>query len=300
MIGLSRIIATGRAIVVRLVLLGLFAVVAPFGPWIVPVEATEIVEWRNVPISIVLNVGEERVLAFPDHVQVGVPPILRPASFRTQSTGGTVLWLARRPFDSQRLQVRLLSTGHVMLFDVTAVEGAGARSGVPASVLEPIQVSFPDVAWDLRAQVLNEGALAQSHALAPSRALALTPVVLTRFAAQQLYAPQRLLTDLPGIRRVPMGASDVIFLYRHDQVIASPLGSWQGGGFYVTAVKLSNVGSKRVLLDPRLLKGRFISATFQHNSLGPADSRSETTSVYLITDRPFIASILSANSGNED
>ncbi len=291
MIGLSRIIATARAIVVRLVLLGLFAlfaVVAPLGPWIVPVEATEIVEWRNVPISIVLNVGEERVLAFPDHVQVGVPPTLRPASFRTQSTGGTVLWLARRPFDSQRLHVRLLSTGHVMLFDVTAVEGAGAHSGVPAPVLEPIQVSFPATAWEPRAQGLNEGVPA------------LTPVALTRFAAQQLYAPQRLLTDLPGIRRVPMGAPDLVSLYRHDQVIAKPLGSWQGGGFYVTAVKLSNGGSKRVLLDPRLLRGRFISATFQHNSLGPADSRSETTSVYLITDRPFIASILLANSGNED
>jgi len=289
MIGLSRVIATGRAIVVRLVLLTSL---------VAPVNATEIVEWRNVPISIVLNVGEERVLAFPDHVQVGLPPTLRPDSFRTQSTGGTVLWLARRRFESQRLQVRLLSTGHVMLFDVTAVEGAGAPALV--SALEPIQVSFPDTAWDLRTNALNEGAPAQS------RVPVLTPVALTRFAAQQLYAPERLLIDRPGIRRVPMGATDSVSVYRHDQLIADPLGSWQGGGLYVTAVKLTNSSRDRVFLDPRLLKGRFISATFQHNSLGPADSRSETTCVYLVTDRPFVASIFSAgsmnldHSGNED
>ena len=271
--GLSRQFAIGRAIAVRLVLLT---------PWVFAVSATEVVEWRNVPISILLHVGEERVLAFPDHVQVGVPPSLTANRFRTQSTGGTVLWLAQQPFESQRIQVRMFNTGHVMLFDVTAIEGASN------SALEPVQVSFPDTVGGLSTTGRN--------AAAP----ALTPVALTRFAAQQLYAPQRLLANVPGIRRVPMGAPDSISLYRDDVVIANPLGSWQGGGIYVTAVKLTNAGPQRVLLDPRLLKGRFISATFQHNSLGPAASRSDTTCVYLVTDRPFMASTLSTNAVSRD
>ena len=264
--GLSKQVAMVRAVVVRFVLLNLL------GLLVGTTVATEVV-WRNVPISIVLTVGEERVLAFPDHVQVGVPPALTPDLFQTQSTGGTVLWLARVPFDTQRLQVRLLNSGHVMLFDVTAVEGASAASS------EPVQVTFPETAFDST----DRGPAAGS----------VTPIELTRFAAQQLYAPERLVRDVPGIRRVPMGVPPSVSLYRAAELIANPLGSWQGGGLYVTAIRLQNLGTTRVVLDPRLLKGHFVSATFQHNTLGPVESRSDTTCAYLVTDRPFMASIFS-------
>lgn len=243
--------------------------VAVLSPMVVPAWATQVVEWRNVPISIVLNVGEERVLAFPDHVQVGLPPTLTAAKFRTQSTGGTVLWLAHEPFESHRLQVRLVETGHVMLFDVTAIATEGAE---PA---DAIQVVFPET-------------VRGGTEFGPDDGLSLTPVKLTRFVAQQLYAPARLLQAIPGLRRVPMGTPESVMLYRGDQVSAKPLASWQGGGIYVTAVMLTNLGTKRVLLDPRDLRGRFVAATFQHNSLGPTGSRSDVTSVYLVTDDPFI------------
>jgi integrating conjugative element protein (TIGR03749 family) len=239
------------------------------GAQVAPVEATEVVEWRNVPISIVLTVGEERVLAFPDHVQVGVPASLNAGLLRTQSTGGTVLWLARGPFAAQRVQVRLLNTGHVLLFDVTAVKAPSAHGS------EPIQVTFPEKAAD---------------PVSP----ALTPVSLTRFAAQQLYAPRRLLSEIREIRRVPMGTTVAVPLYQDEDVVAEPLGSWQGGGLYVTAVKLTNRGKSRVSLDPRRLAGHFVSAAFQHNTLGSAGSISETTCVYLVTNRPFTASLFTA------
>lgn len=243
--------------------------------WPLPSQAVQVVEWHNVPISIVLTVGEERALAFPDNVQVGVPASLPQDVFRTESTAGTVLWLARRPFETERLQVRLLSTGRVMLFDVTAVEAKGAPNGSA----EPIQVTFPETVSDPKAAAGGQG---------------LTPIDLTRFAAQELYAPLRVLHDMPGIRRVPMGASETVRVYRDPDVLARPLGSWQGGGLYVTAVELTNLGTARVILDPRLLEGRFLTATFQHNTLGPAKSRLETTCVYLVTDRPFGASITHA------
>jgi len=238
------------------------------------VNATEAVEWRGVPISIVLTVGEERVLAFPDHVQVGLPPGLNGGLLRTQSTGGTVLWLARGPFATNRVQVRLLNTGHVMLFDVTAVEAPDTQGS------EPIQVKFPEAS------------------VGTGSSVALTPVALTRFAAQQLYAPRRLLGEVAVMRRMPMGTTETVALYRADQVLAEPLGSWQGGGLYVTAVKLTNEGKSRVSLDPRRLNGRFIAAAFQHNTLGSAGSISETTCVYLVTDRPFAASLYPSATAN--
>ena len=260
--------------VARLVLLLLYCA------QVLPVANAETVEWRNVPISIVLNVGEERVLAFPYHVQVGVPPTLTPDVFRTQSTGGTALWLARRPFATERLQVRLLSTGHVMLFDVTAVEARKNQTGSA----EPIRVVFLGSTGSADSPDVPAGPLG--------------PVGLTRFAAQQLYAPARVLGDVPRIRRVPMGAPEVVSVYRNDEVIATPLGSWQGEGLYVTAVMLTHTGHRRLILDPRLLKGRFVSAAFQHNSLGPAGSRSDTTCVYLVTQDPFIASIFADPSSD--
>lgn len=233
------------------------------------------VEWRNVPISVVLPVGRERVIAFPDHVQIGVPSSLPPEAFRTQSTGGTALWLARQPFPSQRLHVRLLSTGHVLLIDVTAVEAKDADA-------EPLEIVFPS-------NTMGEGGASPHDEL-------LGPVTLTRFAAQQLYAPERVLRELPGVRRVPMGAPRSVPLYRDDQVTATPLASWQGGDFYVTAVLLTNSGYDRLTLDPRLLKGRFVAATFQHNSLGATRSRSDTTCVYLVTKTPFMVSIITAGA----
>lgn len=237
------------------------------------------VEWRNVPISVVLPVGRERVIAFPDHVQIGVPSTLPPEAFRTQSTGGTALWLARQPFRSQRLHVRLLSTGHMLLFDVTAVEANDADAG-------PLEIVFPS------STVGEDGATALDEPLGP--------VTLTRFAAQRLYAPERVLRELPGVRRVPMGAPKSVPLYRDDQVAATPLASWQGGDFYVTAVLLTHSGHDRLILDPRLLKGRFVAATFQHNSLGAAGSRSDTTCVYVVTKAPFMASIIAAGSEAPD
>ena len=248
-------------------------------------HAEDVIEWQNVPIPVVLTVGEERVLAFPDHVEVGIPAALTPSMFRTQSTGGTVLWLARQPFETQRFQVRLLSTGHVMLLDVTAVL---PRSG---GSKEPVRIVFPDAA-------------VQGRGGDPGVDAALTPVTLTRFAAQQLYAPERVVGDVPGIRRVPMGVPPAIELYRHADIAAQPLASWQGGGYTVTAVKLTNLGRERVFLDPRELRGHFMTATFQHNSLGPAGSASDITCVYLVTDRPFAETILAAvpatRPGDED
>ena len=141
----------------------------------------------------------------------------------------------------------------MLLFDVTAVKAPNAHGS------EPIQVTFPDA----------------SAEAGTARRAALTPVALTQFAAQQLYAPQRLLGEMPDIRRVPMGTTASVPLYRDEDVLAEPLGSWQGGGLYVTAVKLTNRGTSRVSLDPRRLSGYFVSAAFQHNTLGSAGSISE-------------------------
>ena len=43
--------------------------------------------------------------------------------------------------------------------------------------------------------------------------------------------------------------------------------------------------------DPRNLRGRWLTAAFQHNRLHAVGSEADRTVVYLISDRPFAASL---------
>ena len=115
-------------------------------------------------------------------------------------------------------------------------------------------------------------------------------VTLTRFAAQQLYAPARLLKDLPGVVRVPVKRKKVP-LVRGAAVTAEPLVAWRAGDLYLTAVKLTNRTDRALTLDPRTLRGDWLTAAFQHNRLLPKGDESDTTALYLISKRPFAASL---------
>jgi len=51
----------------------------------------------------------------------------------------------------------------------------------------------------------------------------------------------------------------------------------------VTAVRLTNSSSGWITLDPRVLQGDFLTATFQHEALGPRGTPEDTTVLYLVT-----------------
>ena len=60
----------------------------------------------------------------------------------------------------------------------------------------------------------------------------------------------------------------------------------------VSAVKLQNRAATPIALDPRELRGDFISAAFQHPHLGPTGFASDTTVVYLVTRGRSLAQAL--------
>jgi integrating conjugative element protein (TIGR03749 family) len=236
-------------------------------------EGIERIEWDKIPIRLDLKVGQERWVHFPGSVKVGLPASLQPL-LRTQSVNGTVYFLANAPFDATRIMLRTLDGGPLYLFDVSASEAGGE--------------SYPLQLFVKAADESGEDPAASSIALnAPT--VDYSYVALTRFAAQQLYAPARLLRDLPGIVRVPVNR-DPVSLLRGGIVDATPLVAWRAGGLYVTAVKLTNRTAQPQTLDPRNLRGTWLTATFQHNRLLAAGSEADTTAVYLISARPFAAS----------
>jgi integrating conjugative element protein (TIGR03749 family) len=233
-------------------------------------RTVERIVWDKTPIPIVLPVGVERRVAFPAAVRVGVPVEIQ-TKIRTLSAGGTVYWQASESFGVTRIQVQDIESGEMVLIDLSAIENDPALRSTPIEIVTSKSDPAPQAA-------------AAEETAGPDY------VTLTRFAAQQLYAPQRLLTTPPDIHRAatPRGS---VTLFRGLPIEATPVAAWRGGSLHVTAVKLRNLGPEPVILDPRSLRGTWLAATFQHARLHPAGSEADATAVYLISARPFEESL---------
>ena len=227
------------------------------------------IQWQKTPIAITLSVGEERMVHFRGPVSVGLPATLE-SVLRTQTVNGTVYLMAKAAFGSTRVIVREIDSGQVYLFDLSASTSSGNTA--------PIVVT------------LDEPGTAENRLAETDNGVQHGYVSLTRYAAKQLYAPMRLLSSVPGIVRVPVQRGSVA-LVPGDTVEAQPLVAWRAGHLYVTAVKLSNRSRKAQVLDPRTLRGAWLSAAFQHARLLPAGDEADTTAVYLVSAQPFAASL---------
>jgi integrating conjugative element protein (TIGR03749 family) len=231
--------------------------------------AQQRVTWDKVPIPVILQAGEERMVHFRAPVSVGVPAGLDQL-LRTQTVNGTVYLLATTAFPETRIIAREVDGGQVYLLDVSATAD-GADSG-------PISIFI-----DETAEVNNRSMQSKSiehHGY----------VSLTRYAGQQLYAPMRLLSSDPGIVRQPVRQA-AVELVPGEGVESTPLAAWRSGSLYVTAVKLTNRRKRAQVLDPRTLRGQWLAATFQHSRLLPAGDDADTTAVYLVSARPFEESL---------
>ena len=231
-------------------------------------DTLERIERKKAPIRLELAVGQEQRIEFPAAVKVGVPVSVQ-SLLRTQSVNGTVYLLAQAPFDSSRVMVRELDSGRIYLFDVTAAAEGGASQPIHITVADERQPDTDSVAANT-----NPGQERLGY------------IQLTRFAAQQLYAPARLIKNQPGMVRVPV-MRDPVDLLRGGTIEATPLVAWRTGGLYLTAVKLTNRTEHPQTLDPRDLRGTWLTATFQHHRLFPKGDEADTTAVYLISARPF-------------
>lgn len=250
-------------------------------------HAVEIQRWERIPLALPLIIGQERIVFVDQNVRVGLPRHLVD-KLRVQSTGGTLYLLAKEPIEPTRLQLQNMSTGEIMLVDIIATSG---KSNQPA--LEPIKIVAGDnltVRYGQPSPKAEDSKAAtrsteqNSDAAAPAQRETPLPVVMTRFAAQMLYAPLRTVEPVPGIAQVNLKRNmDLTTLLPTRPIEARALGAWRLEDLWVTAVKLRNTGSQPVTLDPRELMGDFVTATFQHPYLGAKGNSSDTTTVYLVT-----------------
>lgn len=241
-----------------------------------PARADELMKWERVPLQIPLKTGAERVIFADKNVRVGFPPALN-GKLRVQSTGGAVYLKADSDFPATRLQLQDMESGEVILLDVRA---AGTGPTEPVKIIYSGDVSTAGSAAPTSG---GEGGKAPARRKKVSYK-APVPVLLTRYAAQNLYAPVRTVEGVPGIHPVnPHLPSRITTLYPSAPVTVSPVAGWGAAGRTVVALRVRNTSSRKIVLDPRELQGQFITATFQHRWLGAAGTPEDTTTLYLVT-----------------
>ncbi|KVD85180.1 conjugal transfer protein [Burkholderia sp. ABCPW 14] len=244
--------------------------------------------WERLPLAVPLIVGQERVVFIDRDVRVGVPAAIAD-HLRVQSADGAIYLRASAPIEPSRLQLQDVANGTLILLDIAAHPAAPKE--VP---LEPVRIVVGHTLTAKPDQTSTHDDDANDNA---AKALDTpVPVLLTRYAAQSLYAPLRTVEPVDGIASVPVDRTlPLDSLLPTSPVHASAWAAWRLDDAWVTAVRLTNTSAQHLDLDPRTLQGDFVAATFQHPDLGPAGDDSDTTVVYLVTrDHGLAASLLPA------
>lgn len=235
--------------------------------------AVELITWDRTPIKITINQNDERMVILERNISVGLPASLQD-KLRVQSLGGVIYLKSNSPFTETRLMLKDLETGEIILVDLTG-------NGPSKKKLETIKITTD-----------NESEANLKKAEVDEQVLP-TPVLLTRYAAQNYYAPLRAIEKVPGIKQISMPLPPLLTrLVPQLPITAEPKSVWRLKNYEVVAIKLVNHSKGHVNLDARLLQGNFYSATFQHNMLGPKGEPTDTTMLYIVTKGKVINAFL--------
>lgn len=245
------------------------------------------------PIKLTLVVGQEVQLNFDNHlVSLGTPIAIKD-KIKTQMID-TRLWLkAIKAFKPVRLLVRD-ERGELRVFLLSANVSEQKVQPYPLKYTLITEAKPPNQPNSLG----NHPNTQQSNQQHPNIKPRLSYIDLTRFVAQTLYAPKRLIEKI-NLIRLPINTQKAVRLFTcssalacNGNVLAHPIASWRATSyFYVSAVVLKNTTKQVIVLDPRDLLGKWQAATFQFNRLGRANSPEDSSVVYLISAMPFEQSL---------
>jgi integrating conjugative element protein (TIGR03749 family) len=245
-------------------------------------DAPERVIWDKRPISIHLQVGHERLIHFPDDVRYWLPDTVK-RQVSLLAANGVLNIRAVEPFPTTRIRVQGLNDQQVYLLDISASEVAAGSDELIVMTIENTR---------------NRSKEATAY-----RTTEDWRIRLTRYAAQQLYAPERLVDGDSAIKRIPVESKTSVPLIRGGLIETVPIASWQGRGLTVTAVRVHNLSRRSLQLQfdrsdshqaldlSYLMRGDWLTATLQHDLLGAMGGETDTTTLYLVSNRSFVESL---------
>jgi integrating conjugative element protein (TIGR03749 family) len=246
------------------------------------------------PIKLALSVGQEVQLNFEQPLdRFGTPQSIK-NKLQTQLIDQR-LWLkASKTFKPTRVLVRS-ETGELSVFLLSANVGQQTIQPYPIKYTVITEAKLPNQSNSNSKNQSNSknNNNQQNSSIKP----ALSYVDLTRFAAQSLYAPKRLLEKI-NLIRIPINTKKAVRLFTcstaltcNGNVLAHPIAAWQSPRLYISAVLLKNTTQQQIVLDPRDLLGTWKATTFHFNRLGKANSPEDTSVVYLVSSSPFEQSL---------
>ena len=260
----------------------LFVILLTLASATVLADASERVLWDKRPINVHLQVGNERIIHFPDDVRYWLPDTVK-RHVSVLAANGVLYIRAMEPFPTTRLRIQGLNDQQIYLLDITASE--------VAAVSDELIV------------MTKENTRNRSKEATAYRTTEDWRIRLTRYAAQQLYAPERLVDGDSAIKRIPVESKTSVPLIRGGLIETVPIASWQGHGLTVTAVRVRNLSRQSLQLQfersdslqaldlSYLVRGDWLTATLQHDRLGAMGDETDTTTLYLVSNRSFVESL---------
>ena len=260
----------------------LFVILLTLASATVLADASERVLWDKRPINVHLQVGNERIIHFPDDVRYWLPDTVK-RQVSVLAANGVLYIRAMEPFPTTRLRIQGLNDQQVYLLDITASE--------VAAVSDELIV------------MTKKNTRNRSKEATAYRTTEDWRIRLTRYAAQQLYAPERLVDGDSAIKRIPVESKTSVPLIRGGLIETVPIASWQGHGLTVTAIRVRNLSRQSLQLQfdrsdslqapdlSYLVRGDWLTATLQHDHLGAMGDEADTTTLYLVSNRSFVESL---------
>ena len=238
--------------------------------------------WQDKPLTIMLPVGQEKIITFPGEVSLNVPEYVQQLSRIQIRSNGSIYWYANDQFPLERIIVKS-KFGRVYLLDISASLNGNSQDVI--IVDEIINGKYQHTAdkQDEPPVIVMTGSSNNNGTAAEY-----DYVDMIRYAAQTFYAPQRLVKQL-NVNRFPVKKRNLP-LYRGQEITLIPLASWRSNtlpALYVTAVRAENITSTLVEIDVRRIRGQWLARAAQHNALGGKGSQTDNTTIYLVSDRPF-------------
>lgn len=247
------------------------------------------VVWNKAIIPLQLPIGQDKIIevcksdSSPNQCQTdSVTPYLpqklvAQGQLKLINNDGTLYLHATKPFKHQLAELKLKTSGDIVLVRLTATKQGND---------DRIAIMLP-----------KQSSQSTSNHKAPLAHHNKTIGQMISWAVRQRYAPKRLLSQPNWVYRVPMQTNHFVSLYQGGTVSSMPLASWKAGDYYITAVLLRNTLSQRTHLSYDMLRGQWVAVSFFRLSqldpaiLTPHRTYKDTTTAILISSAPFRAAL---------
>ncbi|MBE0471540.1 MAG: DUF3438 family protein [Methyloprofundus sp.] len=244
------------------------------------VLADEHIEYTGEPVLIGLAIGQERQIVFEESVKAGVPGTII-NDLKLSSIGNRLFIEPLNEFSNQRLLVKGAESGTTYVITIQTFESDSLDPKVNIYLPRPeASPKHRDQAWSGSDMPINSYPF------------------LTRYAMQFLYAPERLVKRHSAIQQITLPPKPVMIFRCTPRssacrsIKATPMVGFKTDRLFATALKLENISSQAMEIDPRLVRvpspNNLLTASTMHGRLLPKETGTKSQTVMVIIhNRPF-------------